>query len=91
MGRPKSLAAVQRAWESGKLIFLVPQKNPKTDDPSQSDLNGEGTVARITTLEKKDDGTFVVGVKGLERKKVLGLVRSTSLTSVRLQAPLASK
>lgn len=70
VGRPKSIQALATAMSSGKQIFLVAQKNAKSDDPQLQDLYKVGTVANILQLLKLPDNTVKVLVEGIHRGKV---------------------
>ncbi|PKN01703.1 MAG: endopeptidase La [Elusimicrobia bacterium HGW-Elusimicrobia-1] len=67
IGREKSVKAVEDAMSRDKLVFLVTQKQPNLDDPSQEDLHKIGTVAEVLQLLKISDGTLKVIVEGHER------------------------
>lgn len=67
VGREKSIEALEHALEGDKLVFLVAQKNPGVDDPSQDDLYSTGTVATILQKLSLPDGTLKVLVEGVGR------------------------
>jgi ATP-dependent Lon protease len=70
VGRPKSMAALDRAMDSGKQILLLAQKDAADDDPNAEDLYVVGTMASILQLLKLPDGTVKVLVEGGERTRV---------------------
>ena len=49
-GRPKSLAAVNSAFQEDKVIAIFSQKDSRTSDPSDEDLYEIGTIATITQM-----------------------------------------
>lgn len=49
-GRAKSIAAVNSAFQGDRVIAIFSQKDPRTTDPSQEDLNTIGTIATITQM-----------------------------------------
>lgn len=49
-GRTKSVAAVSSAFQEDKVIAVFSQKDPRTADPGQEDLNSIGTIATITQM-----------------------------------------
>ena len=49
-GRTKSVAAVSSAFQEDKVIAIFSQKDPRTADPGQDDLNSIGTIATITQM-----------------------------------------
>jgi ATP-dependent Lon protease len=68
VGRPASVAALQRALEeSGKRIFLVAQRDPQQDEPGDADLYSVGVVSTILQHVTFPNGTIKVGVEGVIR------------------------
>lgn len=49
-GRAKSVAAVNSAFQEDRVIAIFSQKDPRTADPVQEDLNPIGTIATITQM-----------------------------------------
>ena len=70
VGRDKSVAALEKAMEGSKDIFLLSQLDPGCDDPEGSDLYDLGVVAQVLQLLKLPDGTVRVLVEGQERAKL---------------------
>ena len=73
VGRDKSVAALERAMEQDKEIFLVAQLDPARDDPDRDDLYDIGVVATVLQLLKLPDGTVRVLVEGGERARLTQL------------------
>lgn len=67
IGRDKSIKAVEYALKSGKLIFLLAQKDAKINTPSPSDFFKIGVFATITTVDKLPDTTLKIRVEGKRR------------------------
>ncbi len=67
VGRPKSIAAVRRAMETDKQIFLCYQTDIDVDKPVQEDLSEVGTIAEIRQILNLPDGNIRVLVDGLWR------------------------
>ncbi len=68
VGRPASVAALQRALEeTGKRIFLVTQRDPQQDEPGPEDVYSVGVVATILQHMVFTNGTIKVGVEGVAR------------------------
>ena len=63
-GRTKSVAAIQAAFRSDRLVCFFTQKDPRTHDPDIDDLYRIGTVARIEDVmeEKKLRHALVRGL-----------------------------
>ncbi|HWJ30161.1 MAG TPA: LON peptidase substrate-binding domain-containing protein, partial [Flavisolibacter sp.] len=70
VGRDKSIKAVNDAYKSDKLVGVVAQKDSEVEDPTISDLEDIGTVARIVKLIKMPDGGTSVIIQGRTRFKV---------------------
>ncbi len=70
VGREKSIAALDQAMNGDKDIFLVAQKNARTNDPNPDDIFEEGTVGSIVQLLRLADGTVKVLVEGRYRARV---------------------
>ncbi|HBE92028.1 MAG TPA: endopeptidase La, partial [Gammaproteobacteria bacterium] len=71
VGREKSIAALDRAMDSGKNILLLAQKDAADDDPAVEELYTVGTLASILQLLKLPDGTVKVLVEGGARTRAL--------------------
>ncbi|MFH0864138.1 MAG: endopeptidase La [Candidatus Gottesmanbacteria bacterium] len=68
-GRPKSLTAIEAAFSHEKLVALVMQKNPNTNEPEPEDLNKIGTLAVVERM-LKSDGEINALVKGFSRIEI---------------------
>lgn len=75
IGRPKSIAAMEQAMETGENIFLTAQRELASDDPGQKELFETGVVCRVKQLVKVSDGLFKVLVEGLFRAKLLSFYK----------------
>lgn len=67
VGRDKSVAALEAAMSSQRLILLAAQKDATTDTPDAADIFPVGTMAEILQLLKLPDGTIKVLVEGVRR------------------------
>lgn len=67
IGREKSIKAVQRAYDSNKLIGVLSQRNSDDDDISVDGLYKIGTIARVLRLLKMPDGTTAAILQGRKR------------------------
>ena len=70
VGKPRSLAAVEHAYESDRLVLLVAQRDPELEEVSPKDLYRFGSVALIRQLVRVPDGTLRVIVQGQARAKI---------------------
>ncbi len=69
VGRPRSIQALEWAMENERQIFLVTQRDPKTDDPEVEDLYEIGTLGQVVQMLKLPDGTVKVLVEGKIRAR----------------------
>ena len=70
VGRPASLAAVEAAVATDRLILLVAQRVADVQDPAAADLYRVGVVARVLQVNRLPTGTTRVLVEGLTRARV---------------------
>ena len=74
VGRDKSIKAVNDAYKADKLVGVVAQKDSEVEDPTVSDLEDIGTIARIVKLIKMPDGGTTVIIQGKQRFKVGSII-----------------
>ena len=67
VGRPKSVAALEKAMMEEQRIFLVAQQDADVDDPHQNDLCRVGTIAQIKQVLNLPGDNIRVLVEGLQR------------------------
>jgi ATP-dependent Lon protease len=70
VGRQASLAALDAANEEDRVVLLVAQRDPETQEPAAGDLYRVGVVARVRQLSRLGTGTVKVLVEGLARARV---------------------
>jgi ATP-dependent Lon protease len=70
VGREKSINALDEAMNRGKEIFLVAQRNAKTNEPSAEDIFQSGTIGAVMQLLRLPDGTVKVLVEGKRRARI---------------------
>lgn len=73
ISRKKSIAALEKAMVTDQQMFLVGQKSPDIQDPSQEELWETGTIAEIKQLVKIPGNVLRVLVEGKERARLLEL------------------
>jgi ATP-dependent Lon protease len=76
-GRPKSLAALESAFQQERIVCFVLQKNARLNDPSPEDLYEIGTLSRIERMIRTD-GEINAQVRGLSRVKILSYEKHDS-------------
>lgn len=74
VGRTKSIKALEEAMVNNQLIFLVSQKDVKTDDPTEDDVYNIGTVSRVKQLLKLPGDTIRVLVEGISRAEIKSII-----------------
>ena len=78
VGRPRSVAALERAMESGKRLFLAAQRDAEIDDPEANEVYGLGTIAIIVQSLKQPNGNIRVG-SFMEGMAIIASVLGTPL------------
>lgn len=73
VGRPASLAAMERSIELQQPLFLCTQRDPDEDDPKLDDLYDVGVTAKIVQTVRLPDGSFKVVVEGVSRARLLSI------------------
>ncbi len=76
-GRPKSLAALESAFQKERVVCFVLQKNARLNDPTTDDLYEIGTLSRIERMIRTD-GEINAQVRGISRVKILSYERHES-------------
>lgn len=77
VGRTRSVKALEDAMKEGQRIFLVAQKDMKTNSPTQDDLYRVGTVARIKQVLKLPGDSIRVLVEGENRAVINEFIART--------------
>lgn len=72
-GRPKSVTAVNSAFQEDKVIAIFAQKDPRTVDPDREDLYEVGTIATITQM-MTTEGEIHALIRGQARIKLTDIV-----------------
>ena len=78
VSRKKSIRAIEEAMIKDQRIFLITQKDPKVEEPSEDDLYKIGTVAMIKQVAKAPKDMLRVLVEGMERAELMQLEDGTS-------------
>ena len=90
VGRARSVAALERAMESGKRLFLAAQRDAEIDDPEATEVYGVGTIAMIVQSLKQPNGNIRVLVEGVQRAQAIEFTEEDTFHEVVVK-PLASK
>ena len=86
VGRLKSVKALEEAMKQGQFLFLVPQKDMITDDPTLDDLCPVGTVARIKQILHPQGESLRILVNGICRGRIAELIRTEPYLYGEIQA-----
>jgi ATP-dependent Lon protease len=72
-GREKSVAAINAAFQSDKVVAIFSQKDEKVEDPAMADLYPVGTIATISQMMSSDGETnaMVVGQARVSLKEIV--------------------
>ncbi|WLB55606.1 LON peptidase substrate-binding domain-containing protein [Bradyrhizobium sp. 521_C7_N1_3] len=85
VGREKTMHALNQAFEGGREVVVVIQREAAVDDPRFSDVYEIGILAQLLELETLRDGTLRVLTRGLRRVAL----RSFAAESAAYQAEVA--
>lgn len=85
VGREKSIESLENCMENGQDIFLVAQKDIKTEDPSQEDIYEVGTVSRVKQVLKLPGDNIRVLVEGVSRAKILQYLKTEPFYQVEIE------
>ncbi len=72
VGRPSSVAAVERHMTQGVPLALVPQRDSAEEDVEKAAYSTVGCLGQVLRAARMPDGTMRVLVEGLERVKLRG-------------------
>ncbi|MEK7579717.1 MAG: endopeptidase La [Patescibacteria group bacterium] len=89
IGRPKTMAALDKAMAEDKLAVFVTQKN-HSEDVSSENLYSVGTLGILNSVVKTSGGTARVEVEGIRRVKILGYSKTESYLAAKIE-PLEVK
>lgn len=67
VGRDKSIKAINKAYDTDRLVAVISQKEMSVENPTADDLFKVGTVAKILKLLKMPDGTLTAILQGRVR------------------------
>jgi ATP-dependent Lon protease len=85
IGRESSIAAVDEALNSKRMIFLSTQKDPMMEDPGENDIYKIGTVAMILRMLKLPDGRVKILVQGLKRGEIEEFVQKEQFFKAKIK------
>jgi ATP-dependent Lon protease len=71
IGRPSSVAALEKAMNGERQIFLATQHDATVDEPTSDQIYQVGTLGRILQAQRQDNGQIKVVVEGRERGRMV--------------------
>jgi ATP-dependent Lon protease len=84
VGREISVAAVNEALSGDRLVLVLTQKDPQSENPQPDELYQTGCVALIMRMLKLPDDTIRILIQGLSRARVDYFTRSEPSFEARL-------
>ena len=70
VGRPASVAAVEAAMERDKLLCVIAQRSPETEEPGADDLFAVGTVIRVLQIIRTQPPESEVKIEVIRNNKI---------------------
>ena len=71
VSREKSIKAIEKAMVQDQRVFLITQRDPQTEEPSQEDLYTVGIIGEIKQLVKNRKKMVQVLVEGKQRAELV--------------------
>jgi ATP-dependent Lon protease len=84
VGRQKSIRLVKKAYQGNRIIGVVAQKNPLSEEPGIEDLYKTGTIARIIKMLVLPDGNTTIIIQGKNRFSVNEFVQEEPYLTARV-------
>ena len=79
VGREKSVQSLQKALAIQKWIVLLTQKNPDINAEKVEDLPTIGTLCKIDSFKKEEDGSYSIFVTANQRIRVVKMQQSNGM------------
>ena len=84
VGRDISVRAVDDALSGDRLVLVLTQKDPQSENPQPEELYQTGCVAHIMRMLKLPDGTIRILIQGMSRARVDYFTRTEPSFEARL-------
>ncbi|MFN0048751.1 MAG: endopeptidase La [Cytophagales bacterium] len=85
VGREKSIKLVKRAYKGDKIIGVVSQMMPISDEPTPENIFKVGTIARILKMLVLPDGNTTIIIQGITRFKIEEIHQSEPFITAKVQ------
>jgi Lon protease-like protein len=76
IGRPKSVASLEKALAGERKIFLVTQRDLGIEMPARNQIYDLGLIADVLQTKKEENGIYKVVIKGGDRGRLLKIKSS---------------
>ena len=73
---PRYIDMINDSMKSDKLIGMIQPKIQKNMNMNLPELHEIGCLGKITSFKEKDDGTFLIDLKGISRFKIINEIKS---------------
>ncbi|MCJ7827976.1 LON peptidase substrate-binding domain-containing protein, partial [Patescibacteria group bacterium] len=84
-GRPRSVAAVEAASKTDKLLCLVSQKDPRITKPNKDDLYRVGTLVKVVRMLPSEEVINAL-VRGINRVEIEKMVSTDSFFEAKVKS-----
>jgi ATP-dependent Lon protease len=86
VGRARSVRLIEDlAHTEQRLIAVITQRSPETEDPTAEDLFAVGTIARIVKVIKLGASNYSVVLQGIARMHLVSVVNDSPFMRARVQ------
>ncbi len=85
VGRPQSIAAIEKAADTNSEIFIATQKNAIIEAPKKTDVFKIGVIAKIKQIIKLPNNTMKVGVEAISRARITGYLDTKNYFTVKVE------
>ncbi len=85
VGRDKSIKAVNKSYDEGRLVAVLSQRDGNVEDPGVEDLYTIGTIARILKILRMPDGTTTAILQGRKRFVLTEVIRKSPYLEGRIR------
>ncbi len=83
--RQKSIRLIKKAYQGGRVIGVIAQKNKQNEEPGTEDIYLTGTVARIIKMLVLPDGNTTIIIHGKNRFRIQEFTQEEPYLSARVQ------
>ena len=73
---PRYIDMINDSMKSNKLIGMIQPRIQKNMNMNLPELHEIGCLGKITSFKEKDDGTFLIDLKGISRFKIINEIKS---------------